>query len=94
MEQKKSIRTNDILIRLDEKMLEVLRRIDTFDKIIVPRGEFTIIVDELRSKHIQNQQDIELMQRDLRTMMVKLGAALGSLNVVTALALYLITRGA
>ena len=94
MEQKKSNRTNDILIRLDEKMLEVLRRIDGFDKVIVPRGEFTIIVNELRSKHIQNQKDIESMQQDLRTMMVRLGTGLGALNVVTAIALYLITRGA
>jgi len=82
----------EIMIRLDEKMLEVLRRIDSFDKIIVPRSEFTIVIEELRSKHMQNQNDIESMQRDLRGMMVKLGTALGSLNIVTAVAMFLMTQ--
>ena len=83
----------EIMIRLDEKMLEVLRRIDSFDKVIVPRSEFTIVVEELRAKHSQNQKDIESMQKDLRGMMVKLGTALGTLNVVTAVAMFLMTKG-
>jgi len=33
------------------------------------------------------------MQRDLRNMMVKLGAGLGSLNVITAIVMFLMTRG-
>lgn len=83
-----------LITRLDERMAEVLRRLDNFENASVSRNEFALVTTELRSKHNQNQKDIELMQRDLRTMMVKLGAGLGSLNVVTALALYLITRGA
>ena len=79
------------MIRLDEKMLEVLRRIDTFDKVIVTRSEFTIVIEELRQKHMQNQNDIEAMQRDLRNMMVKLGASLGSLNIITAIVMFLMT---
>jgi hypothetical protein len=86
------ITQTEIMIRLDEKMLEVLRRIDSFDKIIVPRSEFTIVIEELRSKHMQNQHDIEAMQKDLRGMMVRLGTALGSLNVITAVAMFLMTR--
>jgi hypothetical protein len=87
----KKITPTEIMIRLDEKMLEVLRRIDTFDKVIVPRSEFTIVIEELRSKHMQNQNDIEAMQRDLRNMMVKLGAGLGSLNIITAIVMFLMT---
>lgn len=83
----------EVMIRLDEKMLEVLRRIDTFDKVIVPRSEFTIVIEELRSKHISNQKDIEQVQDDLRGLMYKLGFGLGSLQVITAIAMYLITQG-
>ena len=89
----KKVTPTEIMIRLDEKMLEVLRRIDTFDKVIVPRSEFTIVIEELRQKHMQNQNDIEAMQRDLRNMMVKLGAGLGSLNVITAIVMFLMTKG-
>lgn len=85
--------TAEVMIRLDEKMLEVLRRIDTFDKVIVPRSEFTIVIEELRSKHISNQKDIEEVQKDLKVMMYKLGFGLGSLQVITAIAMYLITKG-
>ena len=85
---------NEIMIRLDEKMLEVLRRIDSFDKVIVPRSELTIVIEELRAKHMSNQKDIEEVQKDLRGLMYKLGFGLGSLQVVTAIAMYLITQGA
>lgn len=85
---------NEIMIRLDEKMLEVLRRIDSFDKVIVPRSELTIVIEELRAKHMSNQKDIEEVQKDLRGLMYKLGFGLGSLQVITAIAMYLITQGA
>jgi hypothetical protein len=90
----KKITQTEVMIRLDEKMLEVLRRIDTFDKVIVPRSEFTIVIEELRAKHMSNQRDIEEVQQDLRGLMYKLGFGLGSLQVITAIAMYLITRGA
>lgn len=84
----------EVMIRLDEKMLEVLRRIDTFDKVIVPRSEFTIVIEELRMKHISNKKDIDQVQSDLRGLMYKLGFGLGSLQIVTAIVMYLITQGA
>lgn len=83
----------EVMIRLDEKMLEVLRRIDSFDKVIVPRSEFAIVIDELREKHSSNQRDIEEVQKDLKMMMMKLGFGLGSLQVVTAIVMFLITQG-
>lgn len=83
----------DLLVELKTINTELLRRMDTFDKIIVPRSEFNIVVQELRERHHQNQVDIENVQEQLRALMWRLGVGLGSLQIVTALAMYLISKG-
>lgn len=88
-----STETRDILIRLETQNTEILRRLDSYDKIIVPRTEYQVVVAELQRNHLQNQKDIEGVQEQVRTLMWKIGGALGTLQVVTAIIMFLLSNG-
>lgn len=84
--------TRDLLIEVKTKVDIINESLRAFDKIIVPRTEFMVIIEELRAKDNLNQRDIKDVQDQVRNMMYKLGVGLGSLNIVTALAMYLLTK--
>ena len=81
----------DLLIELRTTTTEVLRRMDNIDLQLVPRKEYEEKVMSLGLAHATNQVEIEHMQVQLNALIWKIGGGLGSLQVITALVLYLIT---
>lgn len=81
----------DLLIELRTQNVEILRRLTDYDKIIVPRSEYAVTIQELRSQHLRNQEHIESIENQIRAIVWKVGGALGTLQVVTALALYFVS---
>lgn len=82
----------DLLIELRTQNTEILRRLTEYDKIIVPRTEYSVMVSNLQKQHTDNQKQIENIQNQIRGIIWKVGGGLGSLQVITSIVLYLITR--
>ena len=83
----------DLLIELRTQNTEILRRLTEYDKIIVPRTEYNVMVSNLQKQHTANQKQIENIQNQIRGIIWKVGGGLGSLQVITSIVLYLITKG-
>lgn len=92
MEKHMNKENRDLLIELRTQNTEILRRLTEYDKIIVPRTEYSVMVSNLQKQHTDNQKQIENIQNQIRGIIWKVGGGLGSLQIITSLILYLITR--
>ena len=89
----------DLLVELRTQNVEILRRLVDYDKIIVPRSEYNITISELRNYHVTNQKGIESNQEEIRTlqedfksMIWKVGGGLATLQVITSIVLFLLSK--
>ena len=83
----------DLLVRLDTQNQEILRRMDSIDKHLVPRNEYTSVVEEMRRKHASHEKEIKEVQFQMRGLTWKLAGAVATVQVILTLVIYLLTRG-
>lgn len=82
----------DLLIELRTQNVEILRRMDNIDKNLVPRQEYNVMVGKLTEAHETNQEEIGKIQAQISTLIWKIGGGLGTLQVITAVVLYVLAR--
>lgn len=82
----------DLLIEQGTLLKEILRRMDNYDKMIVPRPEYEVTVNELRKNHTDNQVEIKELQQENKKLIWKVSGSMGALNLITSIVLYLLTK--
>ena len=90
----------DLLIESQTLIKEVLRHMDKIEAQMVPRTEYTVMVGKLTEAHQDNQEDItklqkqvDKLQNQVASLMWRLGVGLGSLQVLTLIVSFLLSRG-
>lgn len=82
----------DLLIELRTQNVEILRRMDGLEKTVVPRAEYSVMVDKLTEAHKTNQEEINQIQVQINTLIWKIGGGLGALQIITAIVLYTLSQ--
>lgn len=85
--------TRDTMIRVVAQNDEILRRLDTIDRQLVPRNEYQTTVKSLYSGVETNKEDIKSLEKQVINLIWKVGGGLASIQIISGLVLWLTQKG-